>query len=60
MFSSQRTSGGRPASMSAHHFQSEDFGRSAAHRGQIERGLAKRGRNIFRYRAKAWRTVSDR
>src|SRR4029077_6850403 len=58
MFSSQRTSGGRPASMSAHHFHSEHFGRGAAHRGQIECRLAKRGRDIFRYRAKVWKTVT--
>src|SRR6202043_4229207 len=60
MVSSQRTSGGRPASMSAHHFHSEHFGRGAAHRGQIECRLAQRGRNIFRYRDKAWRTVRAR
>src|ERR1700751_268970 len=41
VFGGERASGGDPASMPAHHFQSEHFGRGAPHRRHIERRLAK-------------------
>ena len=53
VFTRERAGGGRPASMPAHHFQSERLGRGTAHRRQIERCFAKRGRNVFRHRAEA-------
>jgi hypothetical protein len=48
-----------PAGMAAHYFEHEDLGRGACHRGDVERGLARRDRDILGHGAKAGAAVGE-
>ena len=56
----QTARGGDPARMAAHHLHHEHLGRGLGHRGDVERGLAHRDRDVLGDRAEARAAVGVR
>ena len=56
----QPAGGGDPAGMAAHHLEHEHLGRSARHRGHIERAFERGHRDVLGHRAEAGAAIGVR